>query len=241
MPNHMPGSRQQELQFRTRGGYRDGAGRKQTLPGRPRVRHVTRPTLNVRLPILVTVRMRRGVARLRNFELYKTLRSAFVNGCRRTLEDARAFRICQFSIQGNHIHLICEATDANALARGIQGWAVRVARGLNRQLGRRGGVFDDRYHVEVLTTPTQTRNALCYVLQNARRHGERIDPTYHGLDPFSSGWWFDGWKDERWRVGLKPPDMRSVAPAESWLLKIGWQRAKGGLIVITEVPPAGLR
>lgn len=97
----------------------------------------------------------------------KVLQRAFVYGC---CKDE--FRICQFSIQGNHIHLICEASGANALARGIQGWAIRVARGLNGYLGRTGAVFDDRYHDEVIKTPTQMRHALCYVLQNARRHGE---------------------------------------------------------------------
>ena len=45
-----------------------------------------------------------------------------------------------------------------------------MPRGLS-YLGQRGTVFDDRYHLEVLTTPTQTRHALCSVLQNARRHG----------------------------------------------------------------------
>jgi hypothetical protein len=149
------------------------------------------------------------------------------------------FRICQFSIQGNHIHLICEAADNKALSRGIQGWSVRVARGLNAFTRRKGSVFDDRYHLEILTTPTQTRNALCYVLQNARRHGERIDPRWGGMDPFSSAWWFDGWKSDRWRLGVPPPDVRPVAEPQTWMLSVGWKRSKAGLIAIDEVPPAG--
>ena len=151
------------------------------------------------------------------------------------------FRICQFSIQGNHIHLICEATNEIALARGIQGWSVRVARGLNGHLDREGAVFDDRYHVEILKTPSQTRHALCYVLQNAQRHGERLDPQFHGIDPFSSAWWFDGWVDDAWRVGLPPPEARTVAEPKTWLLRVGWKRSRFGLISITEVPPAGRR
>ena len=172
------------------------------------------------------------------------LRRAFVYGCRKAI-DANGqrveFRICHFSIQGNHIHLICEATDNVALARGIQGWSVRIARGLNRYLGRRGSLFDDRYHLEILKTPTQTRNALCYVLQNARRHGERIDPQFGGMDPFSSGWWFDGWKDESWKIGIPPPESRTVAAPETWLLSVGWRLSKAGLIAIDEVPAAGRR
>ncbi len=240
----MPRSRQQDLRFHSRGGPRPGAGRKPKEPGRPRLRHQKRPATAARFPVHVTKRIRADLPRLRKFELCKVLRRAFVHGCRKTgTADGMVleFRICQFSIQGNHIHLICEASDNVALARGIQGWSVRVARGLNGHLGREGGVFDDRYHLEVLSTPSQTRNALCYVLQNARRHGERIDPAYGGMDPFSSAWWFDGWKDDSWKLGLPPPEARTVTEPQSWLLKVGWRRSKLGLISISEVPAAGRR
>ena len=177
--------------------------------------------------------MRRGAPRLRNFELVKVLRQAFVKGSRKT-----GFGICQFSIQGNHIHLICEASDRERLARGMQGWCIRIARGINRAVSRKGSLFDDRYHVEVITSPRQMRNTLCYVMQNARRHGERLDAGYHGIDPFSSAWWFDGWADDTWRRGLEPPDPEPpVARAQSWLLNSAWRRHR--LIAVTEVPAAG--
>ncbi len=222
--------------FRTRGGKRDGAGRRPAVPGKPRLRHAARPQADARFPVHITVRMRRDVPRLRRFELCKVLRRAFVYGCKKG-----EFRICQFSIQGNHVHLVCEAGTAQARARGIQGWTVRVARGVNRVADRRGTVFDDRYHLEVLTTPTHVRNALCYVLQNARRHGVRLDPRFHGADPFSSAWWFDGWKDASWKDGLAPPEERTVAEAESWLLRVGWRRARAGMLAIDEVPAARVR
>jgi len=217
---------------RSHGGKRRGAGRKRAHAGKPRVRHAARPATNNRLPIHVTKRVRSDVTRLRRYELCKVLREAFVNGCRKD-----QFRICQFSIQGNHIHMICEASDSAALAAGIQGWSVRIARGLNRHLGRRGSVFYDRYHMEILRTPSQTRNALCYVLQNARRHGEQLEAQWHGMDPFSSAWWFDGWRDSSWKRGLKPPESRTVASAQSWMLRVGWR--KRGLLSIDEVPRAG--
>ncbi len=85
------------------------------------------------------------------------------------------------------------------------------------------------------------RNALCYVLQNARRHGARLERAFHGADPFSSAWWFDGWKDASWKAGLAPPEVRTVAEPESWLLRAGWRRGRGGLVAIEEVPPAAER
>ena len=224
------------MKFRTHGGKRKRAGRKPNVPGKPLLRHEARPEADARFPFLVTVRMRKDVPRLRKFELCKVLRRAFVYGCK-----VGEFRICQFSIQGNHIHLVCEADSGEARARGIQGWSVRVARAINGHAARRGRVFDDRYHLEVLTTPTQVRNALCYVLQNARRHGLVLDRRYHGADPFSSAWWFDGWKDAGWKLGLDPPEARTVTEAESWLLREGWKRAKAGLIAIDETPAAGRR
>jgi REP element-mobilizing transposase RayT len=216
---------------RTHGGAREGAGRKKATGRRSRVAHVTRPATAFRFPVHVTTRMRPGVVRLRNFELCSVLRRAFVRGCKRD-----GFRICQFSIQGNHIHMICEAKDARSLAAGVQAWAVRVARGLNRVLGRTGRLFDDRYHCEVIKSPRQTRATLCYVMQNARRHDEHIDRRWNGIDPFSSAWWFDGWRDDTWRRGLRPPDERTVEPAGSWLLRTGWRRH--GLVAVEEVPAA---
>ena len=89
-PGHR--DRQQDLPFRTHGGARKNAGRKRKAPRR-RVAHVTRKTTCARYPVHVTVRVRSEVARLRNFELCKVLRLAFVRGCSRD-----GFRICQFSV-----------------------------------------------------------------------------------------------------------------------------------------------
>ena len=224
--------RQLPLPLKRHGGKRPGSGRKPG-PGPRRSSHKTRPLVTARWPVHVTVRMERDVPGLRNFRRAQVLRRAFVKACVKP-----GFKICQFSIQGNHIHLVCEAIDRQALASGIQGWAVRVARGINRAVGRKGKLFFDRYYVTVIKTPSQMRNTLCYVLQNARRHRERIDRRFGGVDPFSSGWWFDGWRDNAWRAGQSPPEMRTVAEAETWLLRVGWKKARFGLIAIDEVPPA---
>ena len=164
--------------------------------------------------------------------LARVLRAALVAG---SVKDG--FRICQFSIQGNHIHLVSEAVSNAALARGMQGFQISAARRINRALGRSGGVFDDRYHDVHLTSPRQVRAALCYVLNNARRHGERLDARFGGIDLFSSAWYFDGWSYDGWRLSVGPPAGEPpVAPAESWLLTAGWRR--WGRIGVMEVTPA---
>ena len=134
----------------------------------------------------------------------------------------------QFSLQSNHVHLIAEAEDARALSRGMQGLLVRMARALNALWERSGSVFSDRFHSRALRTPKEVRAALVYVIQNARRHGVRAG----AIDPFSSGTWFDGWK-ERFAVrGVLPA---IVAAARTWLLCEGWRRR--GLISVAESPP----
>ena len=181
----------------------------------------------------VTVRLVPEVGSLRRFKLVPAMRKALAGGCAKD-----GFGMCQFSIQRNHLHLMCEADSNQALARGMQGLEIRFARRVNRKLGRKGKVFADRFHAVPVRTPRQLRNTLSYVLNNARRHGERLaESEVGGIDPFSSAWWFDGWSDDRWRRGLDPPrDGPCVAPAESWLMTIGWRRH--GAIGVGEVPRA---
>jgi putative transposase len=224
-------SRQVEMKYPTRGGRRAGAGRKRVAP-RPRVPHRTRPALASRFPVHVTVRLIAGLPRLRGAGPAKVLKAAFVRGCNKGV-----FRICQFSVQGNHVHLVCEARDRVALARGIQGWKISVARRLNHYWRREGTLFDDRYHAVILTTPRQTRNCLVYVFNNARRHREAVAT----VDIYSSAWYFDGWRNDVWRRGFARPDNRDgppVAPASTWLLSTGWRTRAGGPIDTAEVPVA---
>ena len=124
------------------------------------------------------------------------------------------------------MHLIVEAEDARTLTSGVRGLAIRVARAVNRALGRRGSVWNTRYHARALTTPREVRHALVYVLTNRRKHGGNI----RGFDPCSSAQWFDGWRDS----GLTA---RSVAPVVrpcTWLAAVGWRRH--GLLSFDEHP-----
>jgi REP element-mobilizing transposase RayT len=85
------------------------------------------------------------------------------------------------NVQGNHVHLLVEAHDQRALSRGMNGLGVRVARGLNRVMQRRGHVLADRYHAHILRSPTEARRARAYLLQNARKHYGHASP-----DPYTS-------------------------------------------------------
>ena len=61
----------------------------------------------------------------------------------------------------------------------------RVARAVNRIGNRAGRVLADRYHARLLPTPREVRNALRYVLLNARRHATRARAASRAHSPRS--------------------------------------------------------
>jgi putative transposase len=193
------------------GGWRPGAGRPR---GRTKPGHVARERFAARYPLHVTLRVVDGV----------------------TLRREPVVRV----VLGNHLHLVVEAAGPEALARGMQGLMVRLARRVNESLGRTGKLFADRYHARPLRTPREVRNVLRYVLLNARHHaaerGQKL--ASHWIDPYSSALWFAGWRDRirtdaPWlRPLLKQP--RPTAEAKTWLLATGWRRH--GLLAFDDVP-----
>jgi len=235
---------QQELFVTTRGkvkkahgGKRKGAGRP-VADGRtrPSERHGRRVRFKPSQPVHVTVRCVDAIHGLRRRLAYLAIRAATFAVTHRG--ENRDFRIVHLSIQRNHLHLICEARDWEALARGMQGFQISAARRLNRVFEREGGrVFADRYHAGVLATPRQVRNALAYVLNNWRRHGEDRRRAWT-MDPFSSAAGFAGWSERADNpfVPPLPAGYRGLITwfPKTWLLSVGWRRHR--LISLTEVP-----
>jgi putative transposase len=216
------------------GGWRPGAGRPR---GRKTVSHEPRSTFQPTSPLHVTWRIAEGVRSLRRESVLEVVRT--ILGKHANRDD---FRVVEFNVLGNHLHFVVEAAGRTALARGMQGLAVRLARAINKVLGRSGKLFKERYHARALTRPLEVRNALRYVLLNARHHAaERGEKLYRDwVDPFSSAPWFDGWKapirsQAEWLVRLRKLP-RPTAQPRSWLLRVGWR--KRGLLAFDEVPGA---
>ncbi|HEY4116389.1 MAG TPA: transposase [Byssovorax sp.] len=160
----------------------------------------------------------------------KVIRQAFAAG-----KERFGFRLVQYAVQPDHLHLIVEAAGKRSLSSGARGLAIRVAMRLNRLLGRSGKVFAERYHAVALGSPRQVRRALAYVLLQERRHAaKRRSEMITELDPCSSALTFEGWADASPRAG---PWDATVAGARTWLLSTGWRRY--GRIRRAEVPGAG--
>lgn len=221
----------------TWGGKRAGAGRK-PKGSAAEIAHARRAPLDARHPVHVTCRVVAGVPYLRSARAYRIVRDALC-----VAKERLGMRIVHFSVQEDHLHLLVEVEDEVALGRAMKGFQVRVARRLNRIFGRTGRVFADRYHSRYVSTPTEARRALVYVLQNGKKHaptGERIVRGERSwVDPFSSCAYFDGWKRECRRfipsrdapahpVHRDHPAAPVVAP-RGWLLREGWRQAGGEL------------
>jgi REP element-mobilizing transposase RayT len=223
---------------------------------RARMPHRTRPAFEARKPIHITIRVEDVIGRLRTRAAYMTIREAAITVMKR--ED---FRIVHLSIEGTHIHLLVEADHRDALSKGMRafegsaakhlnaafskagGWwerkrAARLGHGLPKR--RKGRVFSDRYHETFIKNPKQARHALAYVLNNWRRHREDRAERTRGwlIDPFATGWAFDGWKERadtpfawKLRETYQPIPVRMP---KTWLLRTGWRTH--GLIGVREVP-----
>jgi len=200
------------------GGKRTGAGRK-PKGRRALVSHAARPQFSKPMPVHVVMRVRRHVWNLRSKRSWRRMQTAFVAACGKF-----GMRLIEFSIQGNHLHLLVEADSQRALSRAMQGLSVRIAKGLNAMMNRKGAVFADHYFARLLESPTKLVKAIAYVKGNHTHHF-----GHHGTDPYSS-----------W--ALEENDRRKVlARPQSWLLRVGWRRVDPDLFASPEREPEASR
>ncbi len=220
------------------GGKRRGAGRP-PKGKRAGASHKRRVAIKASQPVHVVLRVLEVMGQLRKRSMYQALRGATI-----AVLERESFRIVHLSIQQNHVHLLVEAENRKALSRGMQAFQISAAKRMNKALGwrkrRRGQVFEDRYHSEVITTPRQARHALAYVLNNWRKHQQDRGARSRTwlVDPFSSGAMFGGWKqlegrELMWKVP-ETYDSLIVWFPKTWLLQEGW--LKYGRIDCREVP-----
>jgi putative transposase len=218
-------TRQLRLRIRTWGGKRAGAGRPRLKNRQSSVPHRPRPEHNARHPVHITLRARQDTPSFRTPAAVDALTAAM------PAATSPTFRIVVFSVQADHVHAIVEAADKRALSLGVAGLRIRSAKSLNRALNREGSVWSGKYHARALRTPRETRAAIVYVLQNWKKHVRGAS----GIDPCSSGPWFDGWREAQPCPSAPSP----VARPRTWLAQRGWRDRGGGAIAIAERPAAG--
>src|SRR5258706_14611844 len=194
----MRASTQMALPLPQLGGKRKGAGRK-LPPGRRRsVSHKARPHFHKPAAVVVTLRVGDYVWNLRSARSFRLLEQCLADALGRF-----GLRVIQFTVMGNHIHLIVEADSNESLSLGMQGLSIRIAKALNRLMDRSGTVFSDHFHSRILRTPTELVNAIAYVLGNHAHHFGTADARYSSA-----------------AVPAQERD-RLLARPKTWLLRVG--------------------
>ncbi len=207
--------------------------------------HKKRESFRPSDPLHVVLRVEKGLGGLRPRDMYRAVRAATL-----AVASREGFRIVHISIQGTHIHLLVEADGKTALARGMQAFQISAAKRMNAVVTRidpetleskrrKGKVFSDRYHAEVITSRRQARHALAYVLNNWRKHREDREVSWK-VDPYSSALAFRGWKtfadpSFAWSVPARYEPLVVWEP-RTWLLREGW--IIYGRLDFDEVPSA---
>lgn len=141
------------------GGVRPGAGRprKQSQGAA----HQKRPQITSRTPLHINFKYS---CRVRHDLGLNHLHKAIQNAAR------FEFKVCAYSLQYNHIHLIVEAPSSEAMTSGMRSLTNTFAKNF-----KKGSIQVERYHLHVLNTPRETRNALSYVLLNDLKHTGKMD------------------------------------------------------------------
>ena len=149
------------------GGRRSGSGRRRIHS--KGVAHRVREKVANRTPLHINFKLKTFI---RNKQCLKLLKRAILNS------RSHGLRIIHFSLQSNHIHLIVEAESNEVLTRGMRSLTVTFAKGLQK-----GRIQIERYHLHVLKSIRETKNAVHYVLFNKQKHGKG---TYSKIDEYSS-------------------------------------------------------
>jgi putative transposase len=95
--------------------------------------HVTRPKIDPRYPVQVTIRATAGLPSLRSPRLFSALRRAIARA------SVDRFRVIHFSIQQDHGHFIVEGDEPRRARGGMHGLAIRLALAVNRAYSAAGG------------------------------------------------------------------------------------------------------
>lgn len=134
------------------GGRRSNSGKKRIHS--KGVAHRTREKINSRTPLHINFKFQKTI---RNISTLEILKRALLNG------EKKGLKVIHFSLQSNHVHLIAEAPSNEALTLGMKSILNTIAR-------NKGSILKGRYHLHVLRSPNETKNAVQYVLFNEERH-----------------------------------------------------------------------
>jgi hypothetical protein len=187
-------------------------------PGRPRKDpfdrrgHHGRPELDPRVPLLITQKFVAGSPYARTMEHLVVFEDVLLRK-----QDPEGFRVVEYSLQGNHYHLIVEVPGGReGLARALRSFHGALTKSWNRLSGRQGGMFAS-YDEAPLGHARRAANAVRYVLWNAYHH--RVAGS--APDRASSARWSGAWTTPMSPSGAR---LAPVFPGETYILREAMRR-----------------
>lgn len=85
--------------------------------------------------------------------------------------------ILDYMVTSNHVHLLVEDDDSDAISKSLQLVAGRTAQEFNNRKGRKGAYWEDRYHATAIESGEHLLRCLVYIDMNMVRAGVVSHPS----------------------------------------------------------------
>jgi REP element-mobilizing transposase RayT len=189
-----------------------GAGRPKVLTKlelASRIYHRSRPELLKAKPVHVTIKANKNIVpNLRSKVLYKEIRQS--------MKRARilGIRIIHFTVQRDHVHMMMEADNKQQLGESMRVLSISLSKRLSHVLKRKVKALKSRYHLHILKSLQEIKNAKNYIVNNSIKHG-----TSDADDFYSSEIKFSTFRPNEKFLQFMD-DLKSIlSPPEFWCTK----------------------
>jgi REP element-mobilizing transposase RayT len=146
-----------------------GAGRPVTLSKKElmtKIYHRSRPEIPRARPVHVTIKSNKNIIpNLRSKVFYKEIRQG--------MKRARilGIRIIHFSVQRDHVHMLIEAENKKQLGESMRALSISLSKRFSFTLKKKVKALKNRYHLHILKSLQEIKNATNYILHNGQKHG----------------------------------------------------------------------
>lgn len=142
----------------------------------PGIRHTRRFRLEKPSSLHLTVKVRNNKADIQSKRILKALHYAIKRA------RLKGLRVVHYTLEYNHVHLLVESVDNKILHKGMQAFGITIAKAINKIKKTKGTVYKNRYHLRLINSPKQLKNALHYIFSNGIKHKR----TKSRIDLFNS-------------------------------------------------------
>ncbi|MCW1922119.1 transposase [Luteolibacter arcticus] len=99
-----------------------------------------------------------------------------------------AYKLIEWCIMPNHVHVLVRLTGEIALGQIVKGWKAPAAIQINRLLGRSGSLWLEDYHDRFIRDLDHFHNAVAYIRENPVKAGLCKTPAEWRFSSAGIGW-----------------------------------------------------